>query len=446
MFDSMLSRLNDLFIWLGDVIWGWPLVIYILATSIIVTGALRVIQVRYFFAMWRTLFASREHAAGASDMTPIQAFLNALSASVGNGSIAGMATAVAAGGPGAAFWVFVLGILSMSLRFAEVFLSTAFPITGTAVFGGPMIYLQHVPGRSFLPYVYAFFCLMLGFVVGCGMQANSIGLSIERSVGIAPIYMALILALFIAYVVLGGASRIVQVSDAIVPVKVGVFFVATIAALIYHYAALVPALLLIAKSAFMPQAILGGAVGYSVQQAMRFGFSRVSNASEAGLGTAAIFFGATGSKDAVKDSVMAMLSTFISANLVCFSVALLLVASGMWNTGLTSTPLTSAAYETVFGVYGGYIVSFLSASFGLGVMVAYAYITRSCWLFLTSGRYVGLFNMFYCLFTFLGPIAKVDIVWNSADLINAGLLAMNLYAILWLLPLVKKGVHAYERQ
>jgi AGCS family alanine or glycine:cation symporter len=438
-------NLNEMLIHAGQKVWGWPLILYVLFASIIVTLALGFVQFRYFAESWRLVLFPEKTTAKHGELTPFQAFLNALSVGIGNGSLAGMATAIYSGGPGAAFWVFVLGLLSMSLRFAEVYLSISFPGTKTSL-GGPFVYLSKVPGGYILPWVYAFFCMMLGFVVGNGMQSNSIRLGVERMTGAPTWLIAVILYAFMVYVMLGGANRMIKISDAIVPVKVSLFFVAMIIALAYHYASIFPALRLIWLSAFNPSAIAGGALGFSMQEAMRYGFARSINASESGLGTAGILFGATQNQHPVKNGIMGMLSNFISANLVCFSLMLLIVASGVWNSGLTSTPLTSAAFETVFGSLGGWMVTFLAITFGLGLLVSYAFITRACWLFLTRGRYEKVYSVLFSLMTFFGAQSEVAIIWNSVDLINAGLLAMNLYGILWLLPHVRKGLEAYGKR
>lgn len=308
-----------------------------------------------------------------------------------------------------------------------------------------MVYLSKVPGGSFLPYLYAFFCFFLSMASGNAMQANSIRLGITRIFAVEPYVVALILLIFIAFVMFGGAKRIIAVSDRIVPVKVGVFFISALIVLGYHYASIIPALILIFKSAFSSQAITGGALGFSMQQAMRYGISRSLNASEAGLGTAAVLFGASDTKDPVQNGIMGMMGTFISANLVCFSIMLMIVASGVWNNGQDSINLTISAYETVFGSFGAWLVTFLTLSFGLGVLVAYAYIGRACWLFLTNGRFMNVFTVIFCAITFLGAIARVDIVWNTVDMANAGLLAMNLFGIVMLLPVIKKGLAIYHK-
>ncbi len=196
-------------------------------------------------------------------------------------------------------------------------------------------------------------------------------------------------------------------------------------------------------SGISSQAVLGGIAGYSVQQAMRFGMVRSINATETGLGTAAIFFGGTKSKTPAKDSIMTMLSTFMSMA-VCFLVALCIVASGVWNNGLQSTALTSSAFETVFGTFGQWIVAFLSITFGIGVTVSYVYITRECWLTVTGGRFVQLFGVLYPIAAFAGALMNVDLVWMIADWINGGLLFINLFGIVSLLPLIRTGLKNFE--
>ncbi len=437
--------LNQWALWLNDVVWGWPLVIFILSAGFVITCCLNFVQFRYFFKSWKLLLAPEQGSAPA-DMTPFQAFLNALSASVGNGSIAGMATAIYSGGPGATLWIFLFGFIGMAIRYAEAYLSTLFGSKhfSGGIVGGPMIYLSKVRGGAYLPYIYAAFCFMLSLASGSAMQANSITMGLVRITPLSSLAIALGLFAFMVYVMLGGAQRIVWVSDRIVPIKVGVFFISALCVLGYHYQAIIPSLFLIINAAFSTKAIMGGVFGYTMQQAIRFGVARILNASETGLGTAAVLFGGSSSVNPVNDGILSMLSSFISANLVCTLVAFMIVASGVWNNGQTSLDLTISAYETVFGVFGGWVVTFLAISFGLGVLVTYAYIARSCWLFITGGRFVGIYTIIFCLVTFLGALARVDLVFNSIDLVVAGLTVCNLYGILMLLLRIRKGLLDYS--
>ena len=178
---------------------------------------------------------------------------------------------------------------------------------------------------------------------------------------------------------------------------------------------------------------------------MRFGVSRSILATEAGLGTAAVLFGFTGSKKPMDDAIMSMMSVFIST-LVCFMVSLCIVASGVWDNGLTSTALTIASYNTLFGQYGGWIVSFLSVSFGVGVLVTYVYIARAAWLFLTGGRLEFVFSILYCLCAFAGALVNVDVVWKSGDVVNAVMLLINLLGIAYLLPVMRKGISEFKQK
>ena len=242
--------------------------------------SLRFIQFRYFFTAWKLLlFPDKSDINKNADMTPVQAFLNALSTSLGNGSIGGMATAVFSGGPGAAVWIFVFGILGMSIRFCEVFLSTAFGTKhwGNSTVGGPMVYLSKIPMGTVLTYIYTTFCLFLAFTTGNAMQANTIAIGCMRIFNMSSLVVAVILLVFMLYIMFGGAKRIIVVSDAIVPIKVGTFFLSAITILGYHYASLLPAFVLIFKAAFTPQAVFGGVMGYTIQQAIRFGIARTLN-------------------------------------------------------------------------------------------------------------------------------------------------------------------------
>ena len=242
--------INNSIVQLNNLVWSWPLLLFIVSGILVATVALSFVQFRYFFKAWKLVFSPTKAEAGVAkeDMTPFQAFMNALSASVGNGSIAGIATAIYAGGPGVAFWIVVLGFLGMSLRYAEVYLSSHFATHSTVSgsLGGPMLYLKQVPGRSFLPSLYAFLCLMLGLVSGNAMQANSMREGVLRIMPFLPkLLVAFLLLGFIIYVMLGGAKRIIAVSDSIVPIKVGLFFTTCFIVLAYHYDAIIPALYII---------------------------------------------------------------------------------------------------------------------------------------------------------------------------------------------------------
>lgn len=432
--------LQELLLQCRDVLWGTPLLVFVIGTGVITTVALNFLQFRTFFSSWKLIFAEQD---SSGELSPLQAFLNALSASLGNGSIAGIATAIHAGGPGAGFWIFIIGFFGMILRFAEVYLATSFStlsLTGR-VLGGPFLYLSKIPAGRYLPTFYAGCCLLYALTSGNAMQCNSITMALTHMVPALSMWVVgAVLTLFVLYVLLGGAQRIVKVSDYIVPLKVGLFFITCIGVLLYHWANIIPAIILMVKAAFDPRAIMGGAVGLTVQHVFRLSLTRTINASEAGLGTAAVMYGATGSKQPLNDGLSAMLGTFISTNLVCTMIALSIVASGVWDSGANGSALTVAAFQTVFGPIGGWIVTTLSILFGIGVFVAYGFVGRQCWLFLSNDRYPQVFTLLFTACALWGSVADISSVWAAIDIANAACLLVNLFGILWLLPFMRGQV------
>jgi len=447
-------NINQLISSISEQIWGWPLLSIFIGAGILTTVFLRFVQFRFFIDSFKFVFGSKSKASNkakvskSGEMTPFQAFINALGTSTGNGSIAGIGTAIFVGGPGAAIWILIAGIFALALRFAEVYLATY--VIGKYKYknatGGPMVYLSRVPGGKVLPYLFAVFLLFYSFTSGNAMQANSIGLGLSKILNIQPTYIALALGAFVTYVILGGADRVLKISDKLVPFKVGVFMVSAFIVLGYHYASLLPALKLMWIGAVTPKALGGAAMGITVQMAMRSGLARSLNAHESGLGIAATLFGVTGSKEPMKDSIMSMLGTFISTYVVCFLVALIIVASGVWNNGLMSTELTISAYETVFGAVGGWIVTFCAATFGLGCLVSFVFISRDTWLFLTNNRWEKVISIIYVAITVLGTLAKVDIIWNINDIVNGLMFVINVYGIIYFLPVMREQVSKYIKK
>lgn len=441
--------IHSLITGIRDTIWSLPFLVFIVGVGCIVTVALNFIQIRNFFKSWRLVLGGPDEnpktgAGTKGDMSPFQAFLNALSVSVGNGSLAGVGTAIYIGGPGAIFWMFLLGFLCMAIRFSEVFLGVSFSAMssakGKAILGGPFLYIDKLPFGKILATFYGGACLFYGIASGNAMQCNSISTAVHEATGISTFVVGIALAVFVLYVMFGGAKRIVAVSDAFVPVKVGLFFSTMIFVLIYYWANFIPALVLIFNNAFTPSATAGAAAGLTFQRLFAVSAARTINATEAGLGTAAVFYGNTGSNQPLNDGTSSMLTTFIGNNLVNTMVALSLVMSGVWNSGMDGAVLVVAAYKTVFGTAGGLIVALLTITFGMGVLVAYGYVTRQCWLYLTNGRFEKVFSIVFAAIAFFGSIAQIQMVWTIVDLAVAACLLINLTAILYFIPYMRAHV------
>lgn len=428
------------FVWQTiEMLIGWPLILFVVSASIICTLAFNFVQIRYFFKSWKMLFAPGDVDKSKGDISPFSAFVNTLNANLGNGSIVGGAVAVATGGPGAALWVLIIGLLLMAVRFAEVYASALYGARAPkgTVLGGPMLYLRDVFGGRILAPLYAIVCFIYSVLAANMIQSNSMSYSLGTTWGVNAYLFAVLITLFIGYVVLGGAQRIVAASDRIVPVKVVVFVIAATSLIVYHAGSLTDTFHLMYVSSFTPEAFVGGILGFSVMQAIQAGMNLVVTATESGLGTAAVLFGFTGSKNPMASGVISMISTLISS-ICCFTVALCTILSGVWNTGLTGPALTIAAFQTVFGTAGGWIVTFLSVSFGVGVLVAFAYIARATWFYLTGGKYEWLFALIYAGAAFTGAIIDVKLVWKLVAVGNGLMLFINIFGILCLVPTIRR--------
>lgn len=438
-FSLMLSTLSDAF-------WSLPFLLFFFGACVFMTVYLDFVQFRYFMSSIGMIFSSKKGSDvdASGSLSPFQAFMNTLGGNIGNGSLAGIPVAIAVGGPGSIFWLLVMSTFSVSLRFAEVYLATFFSASSTPQRSGPMYYLSLLPGGKVLSYVFGICGFAYMMTGGNLIQCNAVGLALYRSWGIPQSMTAFVVLAFVLYVLLGGAARIVKFLDKLVPVKVYGFLISALIVLAYHITAVPHALYIMLSLAFQPQAFLGGTLAFAMQKSVALGLQQGINASEAGLGTAAVAFGSTKGQDPVQTGIMSMLSVYINTHLVCFLVALCVIASGVWDSGETSSALLVSAYETVFGAAAGWIVSVLVAMFATSVVVAYAYNAKMCWNFLTSGRFAWAFIILYVVSAGYGTIMNARIVWVLNSLVTGSLFLINTLGLLYFAPKIKNGLLSYR--
>jgi AGCS family alanine or glycine:cation symporter len=415
---------------ISQELWAMPVILFILIVGALACFAFQFAQIKYFFTGWKLLFSKAESNSNlkVDSISPMQAFINALSSSLGNGGLAGMAVVLVDGGPGTVFWVFVLGFLSMILRFFEVYAGIKLSKNNLI---GPLGYISTLPFGKCFTYIYAFILLVYIFFGGISMQTNSIGLSLQKSFGFAPFSIGIGFALLILYIILGGSKRIMKASEYIIPIKVLVFFVGVISLLIFHRSNIMPALQLVMDCAFTSEAMCKGVACFTMQRAITVGFSKALNATEAGVGTASIFFGSTETKEPLKTAIMSMITAFISTNLVCAMLIFAIITSGISTDGLTSTSLVIAAFSTMLGNWAGPAITFLSFSFGIGVMVAYTFLGYKIWDFLFGKKTIVIYYILLVLLAFFGAIASVGLIWKSLDMLVAILIIINLLGLVW---------------
>jgi AGCS family alanine or glycine:cation symporter len=418
-------------------IWGFPIIFLIFFSGLIFSFVFNFVQIVYFKNGFKNIFKNETELEKENDISPFQAFINTLSISIGNGALAGMAVALSNGGPGVAFWVFILGFFAMAIRFAEVYAGISF-FDSKSNLNGPLSYIKNLPYGNFWIYCYSFAMIPYIFFGGISMQTNSISLSLEKSINLPILWSGILFAFFTLYIIIGGSKRIMKVSEFIIPIKVLVFFISIILVFFYHIDKFFYAINLILKSAFNFNAISKGIAIFSLQEAISSAFSRATNATEAGVGTASIFFSATDNKNPIKSSLISMISAFISTNLVCSFLVFVIVLSGISINGLVSTQIVIAAYETVFGKFAAPIVTFLSLSFGLGVLVSYVFLAFKSWEFIFNKKTLWICTLLLPIFAFLGSVFPAKIVFKSLDIFVGVLVFINIIAILWNLPFLKE--------
>lgn len=429
-------------------IWGLPSLIFILGVAVYVTLQLGFVQLRFLKRAVKLVFDTGQESDSNKkndSLSPLQAFINTLGANIGNGSLAGIGVALSAGGAGAIVWLMVLATFSAALRYAEVFLVTYFVSHGKRIQKqSPIAYMGVLPGGRCWEYFAT--ALALGFMLVGGnlAQCHAVGLVVKKSLGINEFATGFIVLAFIAYIFMGGAQRIVAALNKMVPFKVFLFLITAMIMLIYHYQNIPGALYIIFHSALHPEALQGGTLGFALQNAIAVGFQQSVFASEAGLGTAAVAFSTTKSTKPVESGILAMLGVFINVHVVCFLVALCLIASGVWNCGETSSALIVAAYETVFGSFGSWLVLLLVVNFAMSVLVAAAFNGKRCWDYIFGKNASWLFPLVFSGISFCGTWMHVELVWSLNNIVNALLLVLNLIGLVWSIDLLKKELKSYS--
>ncbi len=447
---------------ISDTLWGWApafgiplMVILLLGTGIVLTFTTGFIQLRRFVSASKLVlagaFGKKEEEEGAEgDITPFQALMTALSATVGNGNIAGVASAIALGGPGAAFWMWITAIFGMATKYAEAVLGVKYRKVAAdgSMAGGPMYYCEYGIGGGFgkaLGVMFAI-CGSIACLIGTGnmFQTNSMAVAVHDQFDIPQWITGAVVAILVGLVILGGIRRIAVVAEKLVPTMILLYFVGAIAIIAMKITAVPAALLLIVKSAISPQAALGGAVGIGIQQAIRYGVARGILSNESGLGSAPIAHGAAKTKNPVRQGKIAMMGTFIDTIIVCSLTATVLTVTGAYQKGplyvadedkaLNSIDMTTYAFDSVLP-YGGVIVMLGSLLFGISTLLGWCYYGEKCTEYLFGLRIEKPYRFVFILFMFLGSLPSeegIQVVVKIGDIGNGLMAIPNLFALLLL--------------
>ncbi len=450
-----MEQLNSIIDSINAFVWGAPMLGMLGVTGVLLTLGLVFMPWRKIGYGFRLLF-DRGNALGEGEVKPFNALMTALSATVGTGNIAGVATAIALGGPGAIFYMWLIALFGMATKYAEAVCAVTYrevDATGKYV-GGPMYYLSKGVGEfapelgKWLGIAFALFGAVAAFGIGNAVQVNSMAAALGERFFVPTWATGIVVAALVGVVILGGIRRIADVAGKLVPAMIVLYLGAAILIILINATKVPEAFSLIFTHAFTPAAATGGFAGAAVAAAIRFGVARGVFSNESGLGSAAIAHAAAQTNSPVRQGVIAMLGTFIDTILVCTMTALVILTSGAWvmtgtdGGGLTGAVLTSTGFETSLAG-GGYVVTCALVVFAFTTILGWSYYGERCWQYLFKEKSLVIYRILWVLAALSFANVKVDLVWNLSDMLNGLMAVPNLIGLLLLAPMVFRVTREY---
>ncbi|MEX2582729.1 MAG: sodium:alanine symporter family protein [Gemmatimonadota bacterium] len=425
---------NPLFVWVqsaSDWLWGPPMLFLVLGTGLYLLWRLQAVQVRRFPEALRAL---RRKPSGEGDISPFAALMTSVSGIVGNGNIAGVATAITAGGPGALFWMWVSGIVGMGAMFAESVLGVRYrkrDAKGQWI-GGPMFYMRDRLGWRWVAGFFAFAMAFKTLFATTTVQSNSIASVVSAQTGVTPLWTCALVAILTGLAVIHGVRTIARVSEVLAPFMGALYLFGALAVLAIFWREIPAAVGLVFEHAFQPISAAGGFLGAGVREAFRFGVARGVYSNEAGTGSVPIAHASARTDDPVRQGLIAMLGVFLDTLVVCTATGLVLLVTGVWTSGLDSTALTAQAFSSGLGAGGGPIVLVASLLFGLSTLIAWAFYGEQCAAYLFGPRARKPYRILFCFAILGGAAASTRVIWAWGDLLNALVAIPNLVALVLL--------------
>jgi len=444
-----MTAIMDFLTILDDFVWGPPMMIALVGTGIFLTIRLGFPQFKHTGYALKLIFKGAlkkdDSAKEEGEITPFQALTSTLAATVGNGNIAGVATAVAAGGPGALVWMWLTALVGMCTKMCEATLGVKYRIKDKdgAYAGGSMYFIQKGMGQGWLGWLFAFFGAIAAFGIGDAVQTNSMAL-VGNSVFNIPTWLTgAVLTFLVFIVVVGGIKRIGEVTEKLVPTMAIFYIVGALIIIIAKINMLPWALGEIFKSAFSGRAAFGGFAGATVAQAMRYGVARGIFSNEAGLGSASMAHAVAKTPHPARQGTIAMVGVLIDTLIICSMTGIVIVMTKSLETGLTSTALTAHAFSSVLGGVGGPIVAIGSLLFGYSTIITWCYYGQQCARYIVGPSIVKPYAWLFVIVAFLGAIAKVPLIWLLTDMLNGAMAIPNLLGLLFLSGVMVKELKDY---
>ena len=442
--------------WLNDnIVWGPVMLVLLVGTGIWLTLILRGLQFGMLFYALKQAFRAHPKKDDGSDhegdVSHFGALMTALSATIGTGNIAGVATAVVTGGPGAVFWMWITAIFGMATKYGEGVLAVKYRVTNSKgeMSGGPMYYIENGLGKKWkwLAFLFAFFGVMASFGIGSTVQANSVAQAVHSSFGIDTWITGVVLTLITAFVVLGGIQSISRVSSVVVPFMAVLYIVGGLVVVAMHFDLLLPALKVIMHDAFSGQAVAGGVVGTVI----RYGVARGVFSNEAGMGSAPIAAAAAKTDHPVRQALVSMTGTFLDTIIVCSITGIVLVMGILQSNGgtfavpdLKGAALTTATFDAMLSGYGGWMVTIGLIFFAYSTTLGWCYYGEKCATYVFGDKSVPIYRVIYVATVMLGTVLSMDMVWAAADTFNGLMAVPNLIALLLLSKVIVQETRDFK--
>ena len=427
-FTELLKKINEL-------VWGLPLICLLLGTGIYFTYKLKLLQLTKLRQAFKLVFKKENNTEG--DVSSFQALCTALSSTVGTGNIVGVATAIAAGGPGALFWMWISAFFGMATKYAEGLLAIRYRVKDEngQMAGGPMYYLERGLGNKFLAKLFAFFGVAVALLgIGTFTQVKSISDAMSLSFNIPPYITAIILTACVGFITIGGIKRIARVAEKIIPLMCVLYIGGVVIILITHLNVIPHVIKLVIESAFNPQAALGGGIGITMVMAMQKGISRGIFSNESGLGSAPIAAAAAKTDSCVEQGLVSMTGTFIDTIVICTMTGLAILLTNSHTSGLEGAAMTTLAFNRglFIPMIGKYIVNIGLIFFAFTTIIGWNYYGERCMYYLKGIKAIPYYKFIFILFIAIGPFMSLEFIFILADIVNGCMALPNLKGLIGL--------------
>lgn len=438
--DTM-ENLHKIMETLSGWVWGPYMLVLIVGTGVFLTFRLLFWQFRMLPLAFKQVFCKHDKAQKEpGDISHFASLMTALSATIGTGNIAGVATACVLGGPGAVFWMWMTALFGMATKYGEGVLAVKYRIKNEKgqMSGGPMYYIERGLKWKWLAIIFAFFGTVASFGIGSSVQSNTVALAVENSLGVETWITGVVITVFSALVILGGISSISKASSVIVPIMAILYVTGGLIIILNNLHLVVPAFELIFRDAFTGEAVAGGAIGAVI----RYGVARGVFSNEAGMGSAPIAAAAAKTDHPARQGLVSMTGTFIDTIIVCSITGIVLVMgfimAGNSFGGATGAVLTTQVFDQLLPGFGGWVVTFGIIFFAYSTILGWSYYGEKCCTYLFGEKYVLIYRLIYIASVFIGTIATLDLVWLFADTFNGLMAVPNLIALLLLSGVIAK--------